>query len=73
MLKLSSLKTTAAEEQELNHKMLVDEFRHVTESIRTIESNFNQITDDDLVDYYIMLLKAEENRRKYLYRQLKGE
>ena len=54
-------------------QQLLEDYKEVNDVIRSIESNFNQVTDHDLVDYYIMRLKAEENRRTYILKQIRGE
>ena len=59
--------------QSTHQDNLKAEFVMVNQTIHTLECNFNQITDDDLVDYYIMLLQAEQAKRNFLIKQIKGE
>ncbi len=51
---------------------LLQEIESVKQSLETVNSNFENVSDPDLIDSYIYEMKAISFRYKYLLRQMQN-
>lgn len=57
--------------RELEYDEMVQELHRIAGNIKILECNFNLASDHELVDYYILQLKAEQARQSYLLKKVR--
>lgn len=55
----------------LEYDEMVQELHRIAGNIKILECNFNLASDHELVDYYILQLKAEQARQSYLLKKVR--
>ncbi len=57
--------------RELEYDEMVQELHRIASNIKILECNFNLASEQELVDYYILQLKAEQTRQSYLLKKVR--
>ena len=57
---------------QLAKEQLINEIEAVQQSLETAHSNFENVSDPDLIDSYIYEMNAISYRYRYLLRQIRG-
>lgn len=55
----------------LEYDEMVQELHRIASNMKILECNFNLASDQELVDYYILQLKAEQARQSYLLKKVR--
>lgn len=60
-------------ENEILDYEFVQNIKKARESLKAVRDNFNFVTDSQMTDYYIYMIKAEETKLNYFLSQAKKE
>jgi hypothetical protein len=71
--KMRREKRRQSREEELTNYEFIENIKKARESLKTVRDNFNFVTDSQMTDYYIYMIKAEETKLNYFLSLAKKE
>ena len=65
------LRTQNITKEQKDYSQMVDEYNHSRNNWKTYQKNLEEVTENELINYYLYMIKAEEARLAYLQKKIR--
>ena len=65
------IRTQKVTNEQKDYSQMVDEYNHSRNNWKTYQKNLKEVTENELINYYLYMIKAEEARLAYLQKKMR--